>query len=343
MRRIVFLLVLFLAVAACSSEPRELVLSGPTMGTMYSVKVVGTPDHVDAEAVRRTIDAVLEEIDVEMSTYRGDSAISRFNATRSTEWVDVPVGLSRVVAEAQRVSKRSAGAFDITVAPLVQAWGFSASGEPQALPSDAQIAELRERIGYRLLEARLSPSALRKYHPDLTIDVNGVAPGYAVDVLAERFLSLGLEDFMIDIGGEVLARGRNAVGVAWRIAVERPEDADPKPLAIIELDDRSVTTSGEYRHYFERDGKRYSHTIDPRSGHPIVSRGSVAVVGATSLEIDAWATALNVLGPEAGLELANQEGLAAMYVIVTDGQLTARKSRTFETDVGLVGLGDEVH
>lgn len=339
MRWPVFVTALTLAVlcSGCAREPRELVLSGPTQGTTYNVKVAGTPQEVDADAVRRAIEDVLAEIDSEMSTYRADSAISRFNAAQSTEWIDVPVGLARVVDAALKVSERSGGAFDITVAPLITAWGFGASGEPEKLPGNADIAALRERIGYRHLEVRFEPAALRKLISTLTIDVNGIAPGYSVDALAERFMALGLRNFMIDIGGEVLARGRNAAGTPWRIAVERPEDTTPEPFAIIELADRSVTTSGEYRHYFERDGQRYSHTIDPRTGHPIVARGSVAVVGRTSTEIDAWATALNVLGPEEGLRLANADGLAAMYIVVDGGKLTARKSDAFERDVRLIG------
>jgi FAD:protein FMN transferase len=137
--------------AGCTRAPRELVLSGPTQGTTYSIKVAGTPQEIDADAVRRTIDDVLANVDGEMSTYRADSAISRFNAAQSTDWIDVPVGLARVVDAALKVSERTDGAFDITVAPLVGAWGFSASGEPAKLPSDAQIEALRQRIGYRRL------------------------------------------------------------------------------------------------------------------------------------------------------------------------------------------------
>jgi thiamine biosynthesis lipoprotein len=329
--------------AGCARAPSELVLSGPTQGTTYTIKIAGTPQEVDEDAVRRTIDEVLANIDREMSTYRADSAIAQFNAAQSTDWIDVPVGLARVVDAALKVSERTNGAFDITVAPLVAAWGFSTSGEPDTLPSDAQLAALRARIGHRRLEVRFEPAALRKLVPSLTVDVNGIAPGYAVDVLAERFKALGLRNFMIDIGGEVLVRGRNAADTPWRIAVERPEDNESEtmasPFAIVELVDRSVTTSGEYRHYFERDGQRYSHTIDPRTGHPIVSRGSVAVVGRTSAEIDAWATALNVLGPEEGLRLANTEGIAAMYIVVDGDKLTARKSATFEREVRLIDGG----
>ncbi|HEY8538478.1 MAG TPA: FAD:protein FMN transferase [Steroidobacteraceae bacterium] len=324
-------------VSACARAPQELVLSGSTMGTTYVVKIVGTPSTIDEAAVRAALNSVLDSVDMEMSTYRPDSAISRFNASRSTDWFDVPLGLARVVAAAHEVSVRSGGAFDITIAPLIEAWGFGPSGEPLALPTEQELTELRERTGYDLLDVRLEQPALRKHHPELTIDVNGIAPGYAVDLLAERFEALGLHDFMIDIGGEVLTRGRNALGTAWQIAVERPIEEEPQqPFVILQLEDVSVTTSGEYRHYFEREGQRYSHTIDPRTGRPIQSFGSVCVVGPSSLLIDAWATVLNVLGPEQGLALAEKEGLAAMYIVAEGDELRARTSSEFRRTVKLV-------
>jgi thiamine biosynthesis lipoprotein len=329
--------IFFPLLVSCSRPPQELVLSGPTMGTMYTVKVVGTPGTLDAAAVRRELDAVLSSVDSEMSTYRSDSAISRFNTTKSTDWIDVPLGLARVVAAARDVSERSGGAFDITIAPLIAVWGFGPSGEPASLPTSDEIETLRERMGYSLLEVRLEPSALRKAHPELTIDVNGIAPGYAVDLLAERFAALGLRNFLIDIGGEVLARGHNARGEPWRIAVERPDRDEATPFKVVALQDSSVTTSGEYRHFFERDGVRYSHTIDPRSGHPIESFGSVCVVGPSTLGVDAWATALNVLGPVEGLALAEREGIAVMYIVMEDGRLAARTSSAFDRTVPLVG------
>ena len=175
---------------------------------------------------------------------------------------------------------------------------------------------MRERVGYHKLQVRESPAALRKLSPELTIDLNGIAPGYAVDLLAARFTVLGLRNFMIDIGGEVLARGRNSSGEPWRIAVERPVDTDQTPYAIVQLSNTSVTTSGEYRHYIERNGHRYSHTIDPRTASPVEHKlVSVVLAGATSMEIDAWATALNVLGEEAGYQLAVQRGMPALFII----------------------------
>ncbi len=318
-----------LLLLACSRAPQELVLSGPTMGTTYTVKIVGTPATIDADAARRAIDAVLDEVDVQMSTYRSDSDISRFNAAASTEWIAVPPELAHVVDASRQISQRSGGAFDITIAPLIAAWGFGPAGEPTTLPSDAELAALRERTGYELLEVRLAPPALRKRHPDVTIDLNAVAPGHAVDLLAERFLALGFSNFMIDIGGEILARGRNAGGEVWRIAVERPDDSELTPFDVIALHDASITTSGEYRQYFERDGVRYSHTIDPRTAHPIRSFGSVCVLGDSTLAVDAWATAMNVLGPDAGLELAEREGLAVMYLIEREATIEARMSSRF--------------
>lgn len=318
---------------ACSRAPEPLVLSGPTMGTQYTVKVVSGPTAPDRAAIQREIDAVLGRIDLEMSTYRTDSALARFNANPSTDWIDVPDDLLSVVSIARRISERSGGAFDVTAAPLINAWGFGASGEPGALPAPAALDALRPFVGYQLLETREHPPALRKRDTRVTVDVNGIAPGYAIDLLASRLETLGLRNFMIDIGGEVLARGVNAKGETWRIAVERPLDTEPTPFTIVELANRSITTSGEYRHYFERDGKRYSHTIDPRTAHPIESSGSVAVVGDSSAEIDAWATALNVLGPEAGLALAERESLPVMYVVVEGEALRARESSMFKREV----------
>jgi len=310
------------------------------MGTQYTVKViVGSAAH-SRERIQNEIDAILERIDSEMSTYRADSAISRFNANPSTDWIGVPKELVEVVSIARRISERSGGAFDITVAPLINAWGFGANGESDVLPTPTQLDAMREYVGYQLLDTRDDPAALRKRDPRVMLDVNGIAPGYAVDLIASRLRALGLENFMIDIGGEVLARGTNASGETWRIAVERPLDTEPTPFTIVELANRSITTSGEYRHYFERDGTRYSHTIDPRSAHPIESRGSVAIVGDSSAEIDAWATALNVLGPHAGIELAERESLSVMYVIVEGDALRARESSRFKRDVRRVETVD---
>ncbi len=298
----------------CARAPQELAISGPAQGTTYSIKVASAPDDVDAHALRVATDQVLDRIDRSMSGYRDDSEISRFNASTSTDWFEVSSDLATVVDYALEVSRESGGMFDITVGPLVAAWGFGPAGEPIDLPDEAKLAELRAQVGYRKLEARLSPPALRKSDASVRVDLNGIAPGYAVDLIAERFQSMHLSHFMIDLGGEVRAQGRNARGEAWRIAVERPIDAEPEPYAIVSLDNASVTTSGEYRHYYDRDGHRYSHH---RSAHRPAGRAplaSVVVIGPTTMYVDAWAKVFNVLGTEAGRKLALERAMPVMFI-----------------------------
>jgi FAD:protein FMN transferase len=320
-----------LSLASCHKPPEPLSLSGPTMGTTYSVKIARAPKAVTPHRLRLSIEEELQHIDLLMSGYRKDSEVSRFNASESTDWIEVSEDLATVVAAALEVSAQSNGAFDITVAPLVQVWGFGpANKQPDQLPDREMLDRLRERIGYQKLEVRSAPPALRKALADLTIDLNGIAPGFAVDRIATRLDALGLMNYMIDIGGEVRVRGRNAKNEAWRIAVEKPVDADSAPFAILSLKDISVTTSGEYRHYVERDGRRYSHTIDPRTGEPVNhSLGSVVVIHSLSTYADAWATAFNVLGPEEGFEIAEQRSMAVMFIDMRRDTLVPKATPRF--------------
>ena len=304
-----------LLVVACARPPAELVLSGPAMGTTYTVKVAAPPASVDAALVGATVDDVLAQIDRSMSGYRTDSEVARFNASASTDWYPVSADLAAVVQAALDIGSASSGAFDITIAPLVATWGFGPEGEPQVLPSEEQIAQLGAIVGYRKLQARLDPPALRKDVARLSIDLNGIAPGFAVDRLADRLRALQIGNFMIDIGGEIRAQGRNARGEPWHIAIERPVDVQRTPFASVWLDGAAVSTSGEYRQYYERDGRRYSHTIDPRTRQPIDRPpGSVVVITSAAAQADAWATALNVLGRHEGLALATQRHMPVLFI-----------------------------
>jgi thiamine biosynthesis lipoprotein len=296
-----------LLVAGCEPSPQELVLSGPTMGTTYTVKVTAPPLSLDSAQLRATIDDVLAQIDRSMSGYRTDSEVARFNASASTQWYEVSGELAAVVQAALDISEKSGGAFDITVAPLVAAWGFGPAGEPTVLPNAGQLAQLAASIGYRKLHVQLDPPALRKDVAALTIDLNGIAPGFAVDRLADRLSALHAANFMIDIGGEIRARGHNANGDPWHIA------------------------SGEYRDYYERAGRRYSHTIDPRTRQPLQrAPGSVVVIAASTASADAWATALNVLGPQAGLALAAQEHMPVLFIERQGNGWRAQSTAEFE-------------
>jgi FAD:protein FMN transferase len=309
-----------LLTAACGRAREELVLSGPAMGTTYTVKVVAPPASVDGARLRTTIEESLAQIDRSMSGYRADSEVTRFNASTSTQWHDVSAELATVVQTALAISEKSGGAFDITVAPLVAAWGFGPGGRPQELPDAEQIARTGASVGFRKLHVRSAPPALRKDVAELAIDLNGIAPGFAVDLVADRLLALRVEHFMIDIGGEIRARGRNARGEPWHIAIEHPVDTRRAPYAGVRLDGASVSTSGEYRDYYERDGRRYSHTIDPRTARPLDrAPGSVVVVAPLTALADGWATALNVLGPRDGLALAATEHMPVLF-IARDGE-----------------------
>jgi thiamine biosynthesis lipoprotein len=321
----------------CSGAAEQIVLSGPTMGTTYTVKIPRSSSTPAARTIRIAIESELELIDRSMSGYRNDSEISKFNAARSTEWFEVSEELAFVIATALEVSELSNGAFDITVAPLVRLWGFGPySDVPIQLPSLGALAAASERVGYRKLQARTHPAALRKDTPDLHVDLNGIAPGFAVDRIARHFEAMGIEDYMIEIGGEVRVRGRNAENGAWRIAVERPEDSKAVPFAILQLDDMSVTTSGEYRHYYDLQGSRYSHTIDPRTGRPVAHElASVVVLHPESIYTDAWATAFNVLGAEAGHALAMRRAMPVLFIHKKSGRFVATMTPAFEKYVAV--------
>jgi len=318
--------------AACARTPPQLVLSGPTMGTTYSVKVINAPRALTSHRLRLTVEAELERVDLMMSGYRDDSEISRFNASHSTDWMSVSNEIALVIAAALEVSAFSNGAFDVTVAPLVRLWGFGPHNEPPIeLPQAETITAVRDRLGYERLHVRAEPAALRKEIASLSVDLNGIAPGYAVDRVARRFDALGLTDYMIEIGGEIRARGSNADSARWRIAVERPMNTDAAPFAILHLRDVAVTTSGGYRHFYDRDGRRYSHTIDPRSARPVEhDLASVVVLHPTAMYADAWATAFSVLGAEEGFRLAEAHSVAAMFIRRAGEEFVSSMTPEFE-------------
>jgi thiamine biosynthesis lipoprotein len=311
--------------AGCGQAPQELTLSGPAMGATYTVKVADVPASVEPVAVRTAIDEVLARIDEQMSGYRPDSQIARFNAAATSDWFAVAPELAEIVTIAQSVSAESNGAFDVTVAPLVSEWGFGPEGPASEPPSAAALEGLRSGVGYGKLHARLEPPALRKDAPDLTVDLNGVAPGYAVDRIADRLRAMHLSNFMVELGGEVRALGRNAHGEPWRIAVERPSAAEQAPYAILHLDDAAVATSGEYRRFYVRDGRRYSHTIDPRTARPVAhALAAVVVIAPDAARADAWATAYNVLGADEGYRLATKLGMPVMFITARGEALSHR-------------------
>lgn len=302
--------------AACSRTPEPLQLAGATMGTTYSATVSQLPDGVSRANVEAAIAAVLREADEHLSGWNDRSELVRFNAHAGTDWQPVSSVLFEAVEQAQAVSRATNGTFDVTVGPLVRAWGFGARANPDpSAPSPDHLTQLLGDVGYTKLELRASPPAMRKATPGLEIDLDGIAPGWAVDRIAARFESLGIRDYLVELGGEVRARGMSPEGRRWRVAVEVPRAGDRQAYAVIELDGVGVSTSGDYRDYREVDGRRISHTIDPRAGAPVAhGLASVTVVRESVAEADAWATALMVLGPQEGMALARREQLAVLFI-----------------------------
>lgn len=313
---------LWVAISCAACAPGDaagpVVLGGATMGTTYVVRVVALPAGVSRQAVAAEIDAILERIDGRMSTYRPDSELARFNAWRKTGWVEVSTELLTVVEAALATSRLTGGAFDVTVAPLVDLWGFGSTVRPPAVPPHEAIAAALARVGYRRVHTRRAPPALRKDRPDMALDLSAIAVGYAVDRVAAHLEAIGAAGFMVEIGGEVRTRGRSPEGTWWRIGIEKPVATGGAIQAVVHLEDGALATSGDYRNVFELGGRRYAHTIDPRTGWPVDhGLASVSVVGASAMRADALATGLMVLGPHAGRRLAERERVAALFVVRT--------------------------
>ena len=333
-RRVRFAVVLswVLLLGACgdatdTNEP--VVITGPTMGTTYAVKLFG--DDVDVAAFRSQIDQLLERINEQMSTWRSDSELSRFNASRDLDWFPVSTETAHVVGAAAAISQLSDGAFDVTVGPIVNLWGFGPDRRKVKLPSQQQIDSIMERVGYQRLSVRSSPSALRKQHPDMYVDLSAIAKGFAVDEIARLLNGRQIQSYLVEIGGELRARGSKPDGSPWKVAIERPLSGERSVQNIIALRDHAIATSGDYRNYVEEDGKRYSHTINPRTGRPIAhGLASVSVIADSAMRADALATAIMVMGPDDGYRLALREAIAVQLIIRSEDGFRVLATPQFE-------------
>jgi len=295
------------------------------MGTYYGVTTRCPAPPVDLDA---RIASALAEVNAQMSTYDESSTLSRFNRDEDTDWFPVEPALVKVISAAQIISRQSGGAFDVTVGPLVNLWGFGPDAVGAQAPSPEALTEARSRVGYRFLEVRDDPPALRKSMP-VYVDLSAIAKGFGVDQVAVLLDGLGCADFLVDVGGEVRARGQNPSGRPWRVGVEVPDpDSAGGVQRVLLLDNRAVATSGDYRNFRDLDGRRFSHTIDPRTGAPVShALASVSVVHDSAMWADGYATAIDVLGPEAGLALADDLGLPVLLVVRTPDGFEERYNR----------------
>ena len=320
---------------ASNASGRPLLLAGPTMGTRYTVKLAGLPSGFSQERLRSGIEEVLAEIDRQMSTWRDDSELSRFNTSSTTDWFPVSPELAEVAAEAKRIHRLSGGAFDVTVKPLTDLWGFGPKGRPERIPTQAEIEAALKRVGGEKIEVRDDDRALRKGRPDMQIVLSAIAKGFAVDRVAAFLDEANVPAYLVEIGGEIRARGDRPDGTAWTIGIERPISGHRTVQKVIRLKDLSMATSGDYRNYYEAAGKRFSHTIDPRTGRPIQhGLASVTVVDERCATADAWATALMVLGPTEGYNLAVERNLAAYFIIRRGDRFVEKTTSRFDELTG---------
>jgi thiamine biosynthesis lipoprotein len=297
------------------------------MGTTYHIKLPSTPPSIEIDRLHADIEAVLADIDRQMSTYRPDSELSQFNRAPAGEWFAVSTATADVAAAARKISESTDGALDVTVQPLVELWHFgSSNGRRHSVqrafqpPDEELITAARKLVGYQKLEVRSAPPALRKMIDGVQVDLSSIAPGYAIDRLAHVLEDRRIPDFMVELGGEVRAAGRRPDGKPWRVAIEWPL-AGRREMHSVPLSNASIATAGDYRKFFESGGRRYSHIIDPATGRPVEhSLASVTVIADTCMAADGWDTALLVLGPQRGYDCAERHGLAALFISRGDGE-----------------------
>ena len=300
---------------------------GRTMGTTWAVRLLGAVA-LPRERVQRAIEAALGEVVAQMSTWDADSDLCRFNRAAAGTWHALPDAFHEVLACAREVAQRSDGAFDPTAGALVDAWGFGPAARGD-VPDGVHLAAMRARIGWRRLD--LDPARRSVLQPGgLALDLSAIAKGFGVDLVARRLDALGFDSHLVEIGGELRGSGVKPDGQPWWVRLEHPA-AEADDDTLLALHGVSVATSGDYRRWFEHAGIRYSHTVDPREGLPLRhGLASVAVVHAQCMLADAWSTALNVLGPDAGPALANRLGLAARFLLRDGDGFVERTSAAFD-------------
>ncbi len=328
---------IILFITACfpsnNSAKKEVLLQGRTMGTTYNIKVIATPEQVETLKLHQKIDTVLKQVNQAMSTYIPSSEISRFNQSESLEPMKISDGFARVLKESIRLGELSSGKLDITVGPLVNLWGFGPEQRPETVPNEDVLASTRARIGLKNLH--LDGNKLSKGIPNLYVDLSTTAKGYGVDVVAELIEENGFGNYLVEIGGEMRLKGFKHTGELWAIAIEKPIlDPSGEQRAVHQViipKDNAVATSGDYRNYFEADGQRFSHIIDPDTGKPINHNLiSVTVIHPSSMTADGLSTTLMVMGAEQGMAFAVKNDIAALFISKTEYGFTEQFTVKFK-------------
>lgn len=327
-RQLVVLMILIGALTGCGNGDSMESFGGPTMGSTYSIKYLRHADLPAPAGVRVQIEKILTDVDQQMSTYRSDSDIERFNDLPANRCQKMPASILKLVRVGEQLSEQSEGSYDLTVEPLLNLWGFGPQAREEKVPAAQALAEVRQRVGYQHL--RIDRDQLCK-DAAVEVDFNSIAAGYAVDLIAARLEALGIHNYLAEATGELKAAGKKLDGSPWRIALEEPRDDQQVAERVIAVDGYGVSTSGDYRNYFVQDGRRYSHTFDARTGAPVAhTLASVTVIDPSALMADGLSTLLLILGPERGWDYAEKHDIGAFFVIRADTGFVTRTTQAFE-------------
>jgi FAD:protein FMN transferase len=348
--------VVLFAVAGCVSGPRAVLLEGEGLGSTWTVKIADAAGALpgDPNLVRVGIQTRVDEVARHLSRWQMDSSVNALNASTAEGWQEIPRGLFEPLKDALALAADTDGAYDPTVAPLVDAWGFGTKGRAYQPPSAEALDVARARVGYSKVALDEASSRVRKAS-GVQVDLSSMTHGVAADRIAEYLDGLGVRNYLVDVGSEMRARGDSTTGHPWRVGIEQPppeisEGSEVGALRTrqdgsasretegslraetlsVALTDAGIATSGNYRYFFDYDGRRYSHRIDPRTGEPVAhALASVTVIAPACAHADALATALTVLGPNEGLEYAKAHSIAALFVLRTEQGLAERMTPEF--------------
>lgn len=332
-KRLVFyplLLSLFLVGCEQAGKTEIVMLNGATMGTTYSIQLVKRHDVVIESSLSSEIKNILNSVDSSMSTWRSDSELSHVNSNQSGEWLNVSSDLLFVLDMALNISKETNGAFDITVDPLVELWGFSSNEPINSIPDEKSIKDRMQQVGYKYLIIDKQRGAIKKIIP-IRLNLSAIAKGFSVDKIAEYLDKKGVDDYLVEVGGELRFKGNKKNEIGWKIAIETPSTLDRKPNKVISISDNSIATSGDYRNFYEIKGHRYSHTIDPVSGRPVNHNlASVTIINKNTAYADALATGVMVMGFEKGYEFCRLNKIPAYFIIRENGEFVSKYTHQME-------------
>ena len=318
---------------SCSQEKNyNAQLKGNTMGTYYLIQVIDVPIELKIKNIELEIKDTLKKANKILSNWDKNSEISIINKTFKTTAIKISDELNEVFKSAKEINAKSNGFFDLTLDPIIELWGFGYKNKQmQKIPKDNQIKSVLSLIGQKsFLKMNFANNELTKRNKDIKINLSSIAKGYGIDLIGKKLDQLGIDNYIINIGGDILTKGYNSKKENWVIGIENPNLKEKLIKEIVNLTNKGLATSGDYKNFFTKNGKRYSHIISPKTGKPIThSTKSVTVIHENSMKADGWATAFLALGSLEGLKIANKEKIAVLFIDEIDNKLIKIKSSAF--------------